>query len=147
MTDSFAEAETLAEAQPRTLLGFLGLRCAVARRRVGMQRSQQPMRGSGDFLDRTLEGSLIGLRRLVEAGQLAHELQGGGVDFVIGCRRLEVKQRLDVSAHFDLLKTREPHGPSKFLFCDRFCTSVPIPKFVAFAEPRFELRNRKDTSK
>jgi hypothetical protein len=26
-------------------------------------------------------------------------------------------------------------------------SSVPIPKFVAFAEPRFELRNRKDISK
>src|ERR1700685_740036 len=121
MADSFAEAETLAEAQPRTLLGLLGLRCAVARRRVGMQRSQQPMRGSGSFLDRTLEGSFIGLRRLVEAGQLAHELQGGGVDFVIRRRRLKVEQRLDVSAHFDLLKTRRAHGLSKFLLCNRFC--------------------------
>src|SRR5579863_1754595 len=29
----------------------------------------------------------------------------------------------------------------------RWATSVPIPKFVAFVEPDFELRNRKDTSK
>ena len=36
------------------------------------------------------------------SAQLSHELQRRGADLVVGCRRLEVRQRLDVSAHVDV---------------------------------------------
>src|SRR5262249_10302241 len=56
-------------------------------------------RRTGDFRHRTVECGLIGLRGLVEAGKLSHELQCGSVDLVLRRRRLEVEQRLDVAAH------------------------------------------------
>src|SRR5258708_21352269 len=39
------------------------------------------------------------MRGLVEAGEFAHELQRGGLDFVIRCGRFEIEHRLDVAAH------------------------------------------------
>jgi hypothetical protein len=42
---------------------------------------------------------LIGHRRLGEAAQLPHELQGREINFLIRCRRVEVVKRLDVAAH------------------------------------------------
>src|SRR6185312_5319747 len=51
------------------------------------------------LFDRRVERRLIGLRGRVEAGQLAHELQGRGADFVVGRRRVEIEQGLDVAAH------------------------------------------------
>ena len=69
------------EPRPRPLPRLLGLDLAVARRRVGVQRRQQPPRGCGDFGDGAIERLGIGLRRRVESGQLAHELQRRGVDF------------------------------------------------------------------
>src|SRR5258708_36689159 len=88
-----------AEPQARSLLRLLRLDLAVARRRLRMQRRQQPPRGVGNFDDRALERRLVGLRRLVEAGQLAHELQRRGLDFLLGRGRLEIEQGLDVAAH------------------------------------------------
>src|SRR6185437_3030589 len=64
---------------------------------------QKPPRGIGDFGDGAGERRLIGLRRLVEAGQLAHELQRRGVNLLLACRWLEVEQRLDVAAHGSFL--------------------------------------------
>src|ERR1700738_1194095 len=87
------------EPQPRALLGLLGLDLAVARRGMGMQRNQQAPGRIGNFRDRAVEGCLVGLRRLVEAGKFPHELQRGGVDFILGRGRLEIEQRLDVTAH------------------------------------------------
>ena len=55
--------------------------------------------GVGDLLDRKLERRGVRLRRLVEAGELAHELQRGGVDLVLRRGWLEIEQRLDVAAH------------------------------------------------
>src|ERR1700720_2631252 len=91
---------TSTEPQPRSLPGLLGFDLAVARRRLGMQRGQQAA-GAGRYLRHgAVEGLRIGLRRLVEAGQLSHELQRGGVDFVLGRGRFKIEQRLDVAAHF-----------------------------------------------
>src|SRR5450631_207525 len=87
------------KSQPRPLPGPLGFSFAVARRRVGVQRCQQPPRRRGDFRDGAVEGFGVGLRRLVEARKFAHELQRGGLDFILGRRRLEIEQRLDVAAH------------------------------------------------
>src|SRR6185437_1553541 len=94
-----------AEALPRAFPRLLGLDLAVARRRVGLQRGQQSPGAVGHFRDRAVERFGIGLRRRVETGKLAHELQRGGVDLGMGRRRLEIEQRLDVAAHGPLLHT------------------------------------------
>src|SRR5215510_16276112 len=86
----------LAEPQPRPLFCLLGLDGAIARRCMRVQRRQKPPCGLTDLLDRTVERRLIGLRRLVEAGEFSHELQRGGVDLVLGRGRLEIEQCLDV---------------------------------------------------
>src|SRR5665213_1325067 len=88
-----------AEPQLRALPRLLGLDLAVAGRGLGVQRRQQPARRGRHFRDSAVEGVRVGLRRLVEARKLAHELQRGGLDLVLGRRRLEIEQRLDVAAH------------------------------------------------
>jgi hypothetical protein len=58
--------------------------------------------GMGRFshlLHGEVEGCFVGFRGLVEAAQLAHELQGRSTNLLVRCRRLEVEQRLDISAH------------------------------------------------
>jgi hypothetical protein len=64
-----------------------------------MQRRKERACGRSYVLHRAVECGSVGLRRRVEAGQLAHELQGRGVDFVLGCRGLEIEQRTDIAAH------------------------------------------------
>src|SRR5438105_3927350 len=51
------------------------------------------------LVDGGVEGLLVRVRRLVGTAKLSHELQGGGADFVLGRRRLEVGECLDVPAH------------------------------------------------
>ena len=46
-----------------------------------------------------LERRLVGLRRLREAADLADVLERGGVDLLLGRRRLEVVEGADVSTH------------------------------------------------
>src|SRR5450755_2773757 len=93
-----------AEAQARALLCLLRFDLAVAGGRLRLQRRQKTPRGVGDLTDRAIEGGLVGLRRLVEARQLAHELQCRGLDLVLGGGGLEIEQRLDVAAHDVFLK-------------------------------------------
>src|SRR5262249_32745024 len=90
---------SLPKPQARALLRLFGPDLTVARRRGRMQRGQQPPRRIGDFRNRAVECGLIGLRGLVEAGKLAHELQRRGMDLILRRRRLEIEQRLDVAAH------------------------------------------------
>src|SRR5262245_40735074 len=87
--------KSLASARPR----LLGLDLAIACGRVGLQGEQEFSCCGGDFVDRTIERRGIRLRRPVEAGKLAHELQRRGADFLLGCRRVEIEQCLDVAAH------------------------------------------------
>jgi uncharacterized protein YuzE len=79
--------------------GFLRFDVAVACRRVRLKRFEQGARGGGDVGDGAVEGGGVGLRGPVEAGELAHELQGRGAHFFVGRRRVEVEQGLDVAAH------------------------------------------------
>ena len=69
----------------------------------GLQRREQLVRGRGDLLHGAIERGLVGLGRPVEAAKLAHELQRGGADLLLGRGRLEVEQRLDVAAHGSLV--------------------------------------------
>src|SRR5262249_14999081 len=74
-------------------------RLAVARRPAGGERGEQAARRLGHLVDGTLERRLVGARRLAEPAQLAHELQRGGADFLLPRRRVEVKERTEISAH------------------------------------------------
>lgn len=60
-----------------------------------------------DRIDRLLECRLVALRRLVGSAQLAHELQRGVMDLRVRRRRIEIEERLDISAH-DLLPVVSP---------------------------------------
>jgi hypothetical protein len=66
---------------------------------MGMQRGEQPPRRLRDFRHRAIECRGVGLRRPGEAGEFAYELQRRCLDFVLGRRRFEIEQRLDVAAH------------------------------------------------
>ena len=50
-------------------------------------------------VENAAKGGLIDLRGCVEAAQLAHELERGRADLVIGRRRIEIEQGLDAAAH------------------------------------------------
>src|SRR5271169_6024543 len=67
---------------------------------MGVQRGQEATGDFRDLLDRAVERHFVGLRRLVETGKLSHELQRRGLDLMLGRRRLEIEQRLDVAAHY-----------------------------------------------
>jgi len=76
-----------------------GLHLAVAGRRLRDQRVEQLARRAGYPVYRALEGRLICLRRVVQPAQLSNKLERRSADLFIRCRRREVVQGLDVTAH------------------------------------------------
>jgi hypothetical protein len=76
-----------------------GFDLAVARRRVGDEPGVELTGRLRDRVDRPLERRLVRLGRLLHPAHLAHVLQRGGADLVLGRGRLEVVERLDVAAH------------------------------------------------
>src|SRR5262249_13183483 len=78
---------------------FGGLFFAVLGWSGGLQGAQQARRNAGYFVDSGFEGLLIGLGRLGEATDFAHELQRGGVNLPGRDGWVEIEQRLDISAH------------------------------------------------
>jgi len=91
----FLGAESLGGASAR----FGGFFFTVLGRRGGLKRTEQPVGDGGNFVYGCLERLLIGLGRLVEAGDLSYKLQRCGMHFFIGNWRIKVEKRLDVSAH------------------------------------------------
>lgn len=83
--------------RPRSRLG--GFFFAVPRWRGCLERAQQAGGRCGNFIDGAHESSFVGFRRFVEPADLSYELQRRCTDLVIGNRRLEVEEHLDVSAH------------------------------------------------
>ena len=71
---------------------------AIARRSVGHERVEQFMRGLRHLFHRAAESGFVCFGGPRESAQLADELQGGCADLLLGRGRLEVMQRLDVSA-------------------------------------------------
>src|SRR5918911_4752598 len=69
---------------------------AVLRRRVRHEIGEQVHGGVRDLFDGAVERRLVGLRRLREAADLADVLKRGRADLVLGRRRLEVEERLNV---------------------------------------------------
>jgi MutS-like protein len=78
------------------LCGFL---FAISRRSIGLERAEKMDRDSGNVIDGSQEQGFVRLRRLVEPGDLAHVLQRRGPRLLLGHRRIEVEQGLDVPAH------------------------------------------------
>src|SRR4051812_10062744 len=95
-----APSVTAGSGEPlaRALACLAGFLLAVARRCVDLQRSDQPARRFRHLVDGAVECRLVGARRPRGATELAHELQRRRADLVLGGRRLEVRQRLDVAA-------------------------------------------------
>src|SRR5215203_3180166 len=92
-------ASASGEALARALASLAGFLLAIARRRVDLQGGDEPLRGLRHLVDGALERGLVRARGTRRPAQLAHELQRRGADLVVGGRRLEVRQRLDVTAH------------------------------------------------
>src|SRR5262249_41189676 len=80
-------------------LGLGGLDLPVLRRRGGPQLGEQLRRRRGDGVERPLKRLPVGLRRLVEAADLADVLERRGADLLVGGGGIEVVERSDVSAH------------------------------------------------
>src|SRR5436309_1474873 len=76
-----------------------GFNLTISRPRLGHQRIQQSPSGRGHLPHGAIERCLVGPWRFCEAGEFPHELEGGVEDLLVGRRRVEVEQRLDVSAH------------------------------------------------
>src|SRR5690606_3763893 len=87
------------EAQARAFACLLRLDLAIARSGARDERSDQATRRCRHFIDRAIERFFVRLRRFIESAQLAYELQRCGPNLDFGGRRVEVEERLDVSAH------------------------------------------------
>jgi hypothetical protein len=59
----------------------------------------QPVRGRSNLVYGVIECLLVGARGAIHAAQFPDELQRRGADFVVSGWRLEIGERLDVSAH------------------------------------------------
>jgi hypothetical protein len=79
--------------------GFGGFFCAVFGWGGGLKRGEEGGGGGGDIGYGLTEGGLVRFGGFVEAGDLADELEGCGVDFVGGDGWGEVVKGLDVAAH------------------------------------------------
>src|SRR5437764_1429536 len=88
-----------AVAALRAFPGLAGLLLAVAGRRRGRERAEEPGGGLGHVVHRPIERRLVGPRRTGGPAQLPDELQGGGPDLLLGGRRVEVGEGPDVPAH------------------------------------------------
>jgi len=71
----------------------------ISRRRARPQRSDQPLGDGSDFFDRCLKRRFVDARRPGGAAQFPDKLKRRRADFVIGGRRFEIRQSLDVPAH------------------------------------------------
>src|SRR5262249_34675424 len=93
-----AERRTLAgsslshsEAFGSAGLRLSGLFFTILRRRGGLKRKEQTLRHTGNFIDRRVEGSLVGFRRFGKSADFAHELQRSRANFLGSNRRVEIE--------------------------------------------------------
>src|SRR5436190_9304413 len=103
-------ASNRAVAALRAFPGFARLLLAVARRRCGRERAEEPGGGLGHVVHRPIERRLVGPRRTGGPAQLPDELQGRGPDLLLGGRRVEVGEGPDVPAHVRAPVTLDPRG-------------------------------------
>lgn len=98
------------EAGGGTGFGFRGFFVAIPRRGVRFQGFKETGRDGGDPGDCRLESRFVGFRRPGEAGDLADELEGCGVDLFGRGRGIEIEQRPDAAAHLLSLPEFPNHG-------------------------------------
>jgi hypothetical protein len=98
-----AGGRSVAESPGGAGFGLGGLFFAVLRWSSSLQRTQQPGRNAGHFINRSQKRGFIGLRRFGESADLPHELQRCAANLVIRNWRIEIEKRFDVSAHFGSL--------------------------------------------
>ena len=73
---------------------------SILRRHACLQRVQKASRNAGNFVHRSLKQCCIPLRRFIESADLSHKLKRGSSDFLGSRRRIEIKEGLNVPAHF-----------------------------------------------
>jgi hypothetical protein len=93
----------VAESLGGASFGLRGFFFAVLRRSSGFERTKQPGRDPGHFLDRGKECGLVRLRRLGEAADLSYKLQRRRPNLIVCDWRIEIEKRFDISAHFGSL--------------------------------------------
>src|SRR3954469_17061349 len=94
--------EPLGGARPSALR----LDLTVLRRRVRHEAVDQCPSRFGDLVDGAGKSFLVRLRRLREAADLADVLERCVANLFLGRDRLEVEERMDVSAHVCSLRAR-----------------------------------------
>ena len=72
---------------------------AASSDRVVSELIEHPTGGAGDLGDGGVEGGGVAARRGAVAADLAHELQGGGLDLGVVDGAIGVAQGLDAAAH------------------------------------------------
>ena len=87
-----------------TCRGSCGHLRPIAWRGLRNERIQQPVRDGLHVIHGLVEGFLVGFGRFRETGKLAHELNGGRSDLLVGRGRIEVEQRTNVPAHGPILR-------------------------------------------
>ena len=73
---------------------------SILRRHACLQRVQKASRNAGNFVHRSLKQRCIPLRRFIESANFSHKLKRGSSDFLGSRRRIEIKEGLNVPAHF-----------------------------------------------
>src|SRR5215472_15531898 len=92
-------SDSRSEPYGRSGFGFGSFFFPVPRRRRGLQRIEKSSRGSRYFVNGEIERIFVGLRRLIEPGDLSDELKRSRADLFRSDRRFEVEERFDISAH------------------------------------------------
>src|SRR5207247_1611541 len=95
----------------------------------------------GDLLDGPIEGSLVGARWSRGTAQLPDELDRGGADLVIGGRRREIGERLDISAHRSILQLRPVrtiHSGPEIMVDDPLSNGLPGSQSVLVGRPEVD---------
>ena len=87
-----------ADRRPPTHYDLLGL----AELESDAERIHQAARDTCDVIHSATKGSLVRLRGMGVAAQLAYELQRGGLDLIVGRGWREVEERTDIAAHHSL---------------------------------------------
>src|SRR5207249_1687017 len=94
------------------------------------ERAQEVASGIGNLLDRAGKRRLVGPGGVRKTAELAHELERGGADLILGRGRLEVEQRADIAAHRSLLLADEPdmdRAPQGIIIISALKKKCPMP--------------------
>jgi hypothetical protein len=92
-----------AESCSGASLCFGRLFVSTLRACICLERTEKTRRNAGDIFDCSQEQSFVRLRRFVKPAYFPNVLQRSSSNFVGSYWRIEVKERLDISAHFNAI--------------------------------------------